>query len=173
MIAKNEKDILDSSFKKYEGLYLTISSIIFICVFYLIIPFIKVYIKGITDANYIRPIFAYIMVLAEFIYVIRQLYYSLVKVSGHFKETKMGAIFEALSNITVSIILVNKFGIIGVAIGTLIAMIIRTTEIVCYTSKYILNRSILYFIKRFIIVIFELLIVSFIINLIPLIEINI
>lgn len=172
MIAKGEKDKLDSSFKKYESLYLTISSIIFICVFYLIVPFIKVYTKGIMDANYMRPTFAYIMVIAEFIYVIRQLYYSLVKVSGHFKETKKGAIVEALSNIIVSIILVNKLGIVGVAIGTLIAMIIRTTEIVCYTSKYILNRSIFYFIKRFIMIVFEFLIIAFIINLIPLIEIN-
>ena len=159
MIAKNEKDKLNNSFKTYEGLYLTISTIIFICTFILIVPFVKVYTKGITDANYIRPLFASILTLAEFIFVIRQLYYSLVKVSGHFKQTKKGAIIEASINIVISLSLVFKFGIIGVAIGTLVAMLIRTIEIIIYTSKNILNRKLSCAIKRIILIIVEFIII--------------
>ena len=167
MIAKEETEKLPNSFKIYEGIYISISTILFICTLILIVPFVKKYTKGIIDANYIRPIFAYIMVIAEFIFVIRQLYYSLVKVSGQFKETKKGAIIEAISNILISIILVFKFGIIGVAIGTLISIIIRTIDIVIYTSKNILNRSIYHFIKRFILIIIESSIIIFILNIIP------
>ena len=172
MIAKGEKEKLNNYFNIYECLYLTISSVIFICTFFLIVPFVKLYMSGITDTNYIRPLFAFIIVLAEFIYIIRQIYHGLVKVAGHFKQTRRGAIVEALFNIILSIILVQKYGIVGVAIGTLIAMSIRTTEIVCYTSKYILNRNILCFIKRFIMIIIGFLIVSFIINSMPLTKIN-
>ena len=172
MIAKNEKDKLNESFNLYEGLYMSISTILFISTLFLIVPFVKIYTKGIVDANYIRPTFAYILVLAEFIFVIRQLYYSLVKVSGHFKETKKGAIIEALSNILISIILVWKFGLVGVAVGTLVSIIIRTIDIVIYTSKHILNRSINYFIKRFILIILEILIIIFVLNIIPKINIT-
>lgn len=172
MIVKDEKDVLNKSFKTYEVVYLTISTITFVCTFILIIPFIKLYTYEMNDVNYIRPIFAYIFVLAEFIYVIRQLYYSLVKVAGHFKETRKGAIIEALSNVIISILLVFKFGLVGVAIGTLVAMSIRTIEIAYYTHKYILNRSIINFIKLMILIIIEFLIIIFIYSIMPKIIIN-
>lgn len=172
MIAKGEKENLNKSFKMYEGIYLTIATIIFVSTLFLIVPFVSIYTKGITDANYIRPVFAYLMVIAEFIYMIRQLYYSLVKVAGQFKQTKKGAYIEAILNIIISLILVWKYGLVGVTIGTLAAMTIRTIEIIYYTSKHILNRNVWYAFKRIIVIIFEILIIAFIINLIPYIEIN-
>lgn len=172
MIAKNENEILNKSFKKYEGIYLSISTIAFVSMYFLIVPFVKIYTKEISDVSYIRPVFASIIVIAEFIFIIRQLYYGLVKVSGDFKQTRNGAIIEAIINISISIILVWKLGIIGVAIGTLIAMIIRTIEIICYTNKRILKRSIYYSIKRIIIIVIEFIITYFLLKIISLNEVN-
>ena len=172
MIAKGENDNLTKSFNVFECIYLTIVSIAFISTLFLIVPFVKVYTNGITDANYIRPIFAYIIVLAEFVFIIKQLYYSLVKESGDFKQTKNGAIIEALVNVLLSFILVWKLGIVGVAIGTLVAMIIRTIEIVIYTSKNILKRSINIFIKRFSLIVIEFLLILLIVNLLPQIDVS-
>ena len=172
MIAKGEQDNLNKKFKLYEGIYITISTIAFCSTLFLIVPFVKLYTKGINDANYIRPVFAYLIVIAEFVYIIRQLYYDLVKVAGHFKQTKKGAYIEAISNIVVSFSLVWNFGLIGVAIGTLVAMTIRTIEIIFYTSKNILNRNVWYTYKRIIVSAFEFIIVAIIINLIPCVEIK-
>ena len=152
MIAKGEKENLNRAFKKYENLYLALATIAFSVTFCLIIPFVKYYTRGITDVNYIRPAFAYLMVLAEFICIIRQPYNDLVKVAGHFKQTRIGAWVEAISNIVISLILVWQFGIIGVAIGTLFAMSIRTIEFMYHTSKYILNRSVWYTFRKLLIV---------------------
>ena len=167
MIAKDEKEKLSKSFKKYEVYYLTIATIIFASTMFLITPFIKIYTKGITDANYIVPEFAVIMVLAEFVWAIRQPYNDLIKVAGHFRQTRVGAWVEAVSNIIVSFILVWQFGIVGVAIGTLIAMSFRTIEFMYYTSKYILNRSIWHSLKRLLIIVFEVGLISIIVNVIP------
>lgn len=172
MMAKGEKENLNKSFKMYEGVYITIATIIFCSTLFLIVPFVKLYTKGITDADYIRPIFAYIIVIAEYIYIIRQLYYELVKAAGHFKQTKKGAWIEAILNLVISFILVWKYGLIGVAIGTLIAIVIRSIEIIYYTSKYILNRNVLYVLKRIVVSVCEILIILFIINIIPKVEIN-
>lgn len=141
MIAKGEKEALNKNFKIYELFYFTLITIIFICTIILIVPFIKLYTKGVTDANYIRPLFGFLIVLAEFIHSIRLPYSSITLAAGHFKETKKGAWLEAGINIVISIILVIKLGIIGVAIGTLVAMSIRTIEFIIHTSKYILERS--------------------------------
>ena len=57
------------------------------------------------------------------------------------------AFIEALINIVVSVILVSKFGLIGVAIGTICAMTFRMIYQVNLTSKTIYRRSILFYKK--------------------------
>lgn len=172
MLAKGEKEKLNKTFNFFEGYYTTIATILFTTTMFLIVPFISIYTKGITDANYIRPVFAIIMVLAEFVWAIRQPYNDLVKVAGHFRQTRTGAWIEAISNIVISLILVWHFGIVGVAIGTLFAMLIRTIEFMYHTSKHILDRSIWYTFKRLFAIAIEIGIIALIINVIPQIEIT-
>lgn len=172
MIAKNEKVNLNKNFKTYEGFYFTLSSILCISTIFLIVPFISVYTRGITDTNYIRTTFSCLLVLAEFVWIIRQPYYDLIKVTGRFKETRKGAWIEALLNIVISVILVWKYGIVGVAIGTLVAMFVRTIEFMYHTSKYILERSVLYTFKRLLVITIEVIIVAVIVNVIPSINVT-
>ena len=167
MIAKQEKEHLNKSFKKYELFYYTIITIVYTSALILIVPFIKVYTKGITDANYIRPVFATLLVLSEFIWAIRLPYSSLTLTAGHFKETRRGAWIEAITNIVISIVLVINLGIVGVAIGTLVAMLIRTIEFIYYTSKYVLERKQLITVKKISIVILQVLIVIGVNKLLP------
>jgi len=162
MIAKNEMDTLNKSFKIYEAFYFTITTIVFICTILLIVPFIGVYTKGITDVNYVRPLFGALLVIAEFIHSVRLPYSSLTLAAGHFKQTKLGAWIEAIVNIVVSIVLVINYGIIGVAIGTLIAMFIRTVEFILHTSKHILKRSVWISFFRMLVIIIEVVIVYFV-----------
>ena len=171
MLAKGENEKLNKTFQTIEGYYLTIATILFSATVFLIVPFINLYTKEITDANYIRPTFAYIMVIAEFIWAIRQPYNDLVKCAGHFKQTRIGAWVEAISNIVISFILVWHFGIVGVAIGTLFAMAIRTIEFMYHCSKYILDRSVWYTFKRLIIIGLEFGVLALIINVLPKVEV--
>mgnify|MGYP003191469881 CR=1 FL=1 len=63
-------------------------------------------------------------------------------VANKFKEVSKYAYIEAGINIVLSTILVIKFGIIGVAIATFIAMIYRTLAHMIYLQKNILYRDI-------------------------------
>ena len=170
MIANNEKDNLNKKFNMYEVLYFSITTILFVSTILLIVPFISVYTRGITDVNYIRYTFGYLIVISEFIWAIRLPYSSITLAAGHFKETRKGAWIEAISNIVISIILVNKYGIIGVAIGTIFAMTIRTIEFVYHTNKYILNRSMFESIKKISLIIIESLLIVFISKFLPYID---
>lgn len=171
MIAKGEKQQLNKNFNVYEWLYFTIVTIVYSCTILLIVPFVKVYTLGITDANYIRPLFGVLLVVSEFIWSVRLPYSSITLAAGHFKETRKGAWLEAIINIVISLALVWKFGIVGVAIGTLVAMLIRTCEFVYHTSKYILQRSIWVSVKRIIVIAIEVLLVILIVNVLPQIEV--
>ena len=136
----------------------------------LIVPFIQVYTAGITDVNYIRYTFGYLIVISEFIWAIRLPYSSITLAAGHFKETRIGAWIEALSNIIISIFLVRKYGIIGVTIGTIFAMTIRTVEFVYHTNKYILDRSMWISFKNIALIAIETLLIIYLCNYLPYLE---
>ena len=156
MIAKNEIDNLNRSFRTYELFYFTLITIVYIITVVMILPFIKVYTLGITDANYYRPAFAILITVAELIWSIRLPYNLVTLAAGHFKQTNNGAWVEVFTNLIISIVLVFKFGMVGVVIGTLVAMTIRTIEFMYHTSKYILKRNQKENVKRVVILIVEM-----------------
>ena len=141
MLARNEVENLRKKFSAYELLYMILITVLFACTLILITPFVQNYTSGVHDADYARPLFGCLLTLSEFVWAIRLPYNSLTLAAGHFKETRKGAWFEAIINVVVSIVLVFNFGIVGVAIGTLVAMAIRTVEFVYHANKYILKRG--------------------------------
>ena len=144
MLVKKEYDTLGKRFKSYELFYHTVTSIMLISVMLLITSFVGVYTKGVDDVDYIRPVFGILIALSEYIWAIRLPYSSLTLAAGHFKQTRKGAWVEAIVNIVLSVILVFHFGIVGVAIGTVVAMTIRSIEFMVHCSKHILKRKMIY-----------------------------
>lgn len=165
MIAKSEKEVLNENLSIIELIIYGISTVIYTCAIILILSFIKIYTKGIEDANYFRPEFAYILLIAQFIYCIRIPYQMIIQAAGHYKQTKNGALLEAIINIIISVILVIKFGLVGVAIGTLVSMLFRTFQLAIYVCNNIVKRSKLVIIKKFIIYILSGIIIIFIIKI--------
>lgn len=169
MIAKGEKDSLEKNFNLFELLFFILTTVLFTSAALLIIPFVSIYTKGVTDANYLRPLFAYILLASEAAYCIRLPFHSVVIAAGHLRQTRNGAILEAAINIVLSLVLVQHFGIIGVALGTLCSMVFRTVQYARYLSNYILNRKILLrFIKRVAVNLCSVVISIIIIKMIPL-----
>lgn len=161
MLAKDEKNNLKEKFGIYEIVFFTIVVIIYSCSFILITPFVKVYTLNITDVYYCNSIFGYLLVLGELVWAIRQPYNNLIKSAGHFKETRIGAWIEAIVNIILSVILVNKYGLVGIALGTLIAMLIRTVEFIYHVNKNILFRNILASVKKIFVLFIEFFVIIF------------
>lgn len=150
MLANGEKEELNRSFDKIEWLFHTLVTFVFSVTGILIIPFVRVYTANITDAEYVVPTFAYMITFAQAAYCYRLPYYILVNAAGHYKQTQASAIIEAVINVAVSVVLVFKFGLVGVAVGTFAAMAYRTVYLVCYLSKNILYRKIGHFLKHMI-----------------------
>lgn len=148
MLAKNEIKNLNRKMNLYEYAMFTMVTYLFLLTGLLLIPFMKVYMHGVTDADYIRPVFGIILVIANAMSAIRIPYQIVVYAAGHYKQTKKGAYAEAIINIVLSLALVPFFALEGVAIGTLAAMTFRTVQYVAYLSKNIINRSIKPFLKR-------------------------
>ena len=64
-----------------------------------------------------------------------------INFAQHFKQTQWHAIVESAINIGVSLLAVYKFGIYGVLVGTIAALLFRTNAMIIYANKKILHRS--------------------------------
>ena len=148
MYAKNEKETFNKIFSLYEFVNTTITFVFYTIAFILIIPFVRTYTANITDVDYIRPLFGGILIVSELLYCLRLPYYYMITNARHFKQIKKGAYIEAALNIALSLILINFWGITGLAVGTVVAMLFRTVQIAVYCSKNIINRSFFMVIKR-------------------------
>lgn len=147
MIAKGEKEKLLKIFSAIEWIIHFGVTIVFTIAGITIVPFISVYTKGITDANYLVPMFGALLVLAYASQCLRVPYYRIIKAAGHFKQTQNGAYISAVLNVVISIALVFKYGLIGTAIGTLVAMAYHTCYFVWYLRRNIISRSVTFFLR--------------------------
>lgn len=154
MFAKDEKELIEENLCIYELIVYSMVSVIYSVTLVMIVPFVILYTKDVNDVDYIRPMFAIVLTLGSAFECYRLPYKTMIKVVGHFKQTRKGAIFEAIINVVISTICVIKFGMIGVAIGTLCAMLVRTIEFAYYCSKNIVQRSFMLFVKH---IVFSLL----------------
>ena len=139
MIASAEHEQIDRVLRIVETIVFSLGTIVLTVTGLLVFDFVAIYTRGVEDANYYRPVFAVIMIMACFLYVVRTIYDSLIRAAGHFRQTKKIVISEAIINIIISLILVGKLGMIGVAIGTFIASVCRA-----YLSARYINRELLH-----------------------------
>ncbi len=148
IIAKGETDSLKKNMSAYETIIYMLSTILYTCCAVLIVPFVKVYTRGVSDVSYDRLLFGYLVSFAGLFSTLRIPYQTVVQAAGKYKETRNGAILEAVFNIAFSVVLVIKFGLVGVTIGTAVAMCFRTVQYAVFSYKNIIHESIWKFIIR-------------------------
>lgn len=151
IIANDEKVTLQKSFNSYNYFIHILSSVCFSTAIITVFQFVNVYTKGVTDADYQNITFGILILVAEGVYCLRMPYNAIITSAGKYKETKKSAYVEASLNIIISCILVRKYGLVGVAIGTLTAMVYRTISFTHFLHSNILYLD--YFIqaKRYIV----------------------
>lgn len=141
LYAKGNTDELNDKFNMYEYIIFFITFFLLVVGGLLITPFVQLYTKNIIDINYNQPLFGVLLIISVLVYCIREPYVSLAYSANKFKDIKKHAYIESILNIVISLILVINFGLIGVVIGTIIAMIYRTLFHVFYLKNNIINRN--------------------------------
>lgn len=159
MISNNEKKSLIRNFRAFDFISSVVTITVFTVAGIMILSFVRIYTYSIIDVNYIRPTFSILIILSEAFFCLRLPYQSVALAAGKYKETRNGAFTEAAVNIILSTILVNYIGIVGVAIGTCVAMAFRTVQYSIFACKKVLDIKTTYIVKRNIINVISILIV--------------
>lgn len=150
--AKADLDELHDKMDLYEFIIFFTVGFLFSITGLLITPFVMIYTRGITDADYYQPLFAAALVLAEALYLLRSPHVSLAYSANRFKDISIPAYIEAGINIVASLILVKIWGILGVSIGTVLGMTYRMVFHVHYTHKIIPDRRPMIFYRKLVVI---------------------
>lgn len=137
--AKRELNTLNKAFGWTEWAIHTGVTFIFGCTGILIVPFITVYTSGVNDVNYIRPFFAVLLTSANAMHCLRLPYNIMILAGGHYKQTQHNYIIAVLLNIVISISIVRIWGLVGVAIGMMVALAYQTIWMAHYNSKNLIR----------------------------------
>ena len=148
MYAKNEIDLMKKNLRLFETIVFSITTVIYSVTLVMICPFALLYTKNVTDVNYYEPLFGAVLTVAGAFSCFRIPYQSIVLAVGHFKQTRNGAFVEALLNISISIVMVKFYGLVGVAVGTLVAAVFRTIQYASYLGKKVLDVGVWSFFQR-------------------------
>ncbi len=142
-------------YKKYhdifEVFYLLIVFVMFTMTYVFVVPFLELYTKGITDINYLDYKLAFLFFFMQVLSCGRNSSIMVINYAGHFKNTLKQTITESVINIACSLICLYFFGIYGVLLGTIAALLYRTLDMVIYANKKLLNRSPFITFKRWLI----------------------
>lgn len=106
-----------------------------------ILPFIRLYTSGVSDTTYIDRLLPYLFIAIYLLSNGRNSSSQVINYAGHFKQTQSRSILESVINIVVSLACVFRFGIYGVLLGTIAALLYRTNDMIIYANKKILHRS--------------------------------
>ncbi|MCR5137307.1 MAG: polysaccharide biosynthesis C-terminal domain-containing protein [Oscillospiraceae bacterium] len=148
LIANGEYKELNRVYSLYEWAVHTATVFFYTVTGILIVPFVTVYTKGINDAEYRNPGFAALITAAFAVMMLRDSGNFLIRAAGHFRQTRNASITEALLNLGISVLLVRRLGLIGVAAGTLSAALFFLFYQAWYFSKDILKRPAAIFLKQ-------------------------
>jgi O-antigen/teichoic acid export membrane protein len=160
LIAKKKQDALHRSYRKYSMMLTLVALVLFGCAGVLIVPFVRLYMTGITDANYIQPVFALLLLLSDAMNCLALPYTTLPIAANQLKQSRWGSYGEAIINVTLSLILIRWNPLVGVALGTLTATVFKVVFYMIYTSRRILHCSVWRVMGRFAAALAVLLVVS-------------
>lgn len=140
MAAKGEQDNLRKTYRSYKLILTVLTVMLFGTAAVLIVPFARLYTDGAEDANYVRPLFALILVLAEALTCLILPCFNLTIAANKLKQSQWGAYGEAAVNMTVSLVLMLLIDpLVGVAVGTLVSTIFKCIYYTTFAGKHILK----------------------------------
>lgn len=138
---QTDRKIFKDEIDFFESMYSAVAFALFATTLFLFLPFMRLYTKGVEDINYIDYKLAVLFISIALLTAARTPMLKTINYAGHFKLTTPQTIIETIINLIVSIVGVFLWGIYGVLLGTIAALIYRTNDIIIYSNVKLLKRS--------------------------------
>ena len=101
--AENNMEKTNRIFEIYQFVLFTMNALMYMCAAYLLIPFVKVYTKGVSDADYMNVMLMILMVCYGLVNILRIPYNNTVYIRGLFKETYLQPVICAVISVALMV----------------------------------------------------------------------
>ena len=135
-----DRDHFMKLFNAYELLTMMITFSLYCICRAMMNPFLTLYTAGVNDIPYVDRYLPWLFAIFYLLHNGRTSSAVLINISQHFEDTKWRSILESIINVTVSLICVIRYGVYGVVLGTIAALVYRTNDMIIFASR-ILQRS--------------------------------
>ena len=125
----------------FESYFSAASFAVYTVIYFVLYAFVGLYTRGVTDMQYADQTLVLLFVAIELLTVMRVPMLQTINYAGHFKLTTPQSIAETAINLVVSLLAVSHFGMHGILMGTVAALLYRTNDIILYANKRLLERS--------------------------------
>lgn len=148
-IYNTDKKRYVGTYDAYETCYMGLSVALYTVTYFMLLPFMQVYMNGVKDAElYYDRILPILFVMIKLLVSSRGVAGATITYAGHFKKTQWRSVVESIINLSASVaaILILRnynvmWGMYGVLLGTIAALLYRANDMIIYTAKHILNIS--------------------------------
>ena len=137
VIAKGQNKTLQKANQEFEQSYYMLISVVYSVALLLILPFVKLYTKGVSDVNYILPIFAFMIVLNGFLYNLKKPQGMLVISAGLYRQTRWQTTTQALIALAGGVVGGYFWGIYGIVGGLIFSNIYRDIDLYFFIPKHV------------------------------------
>lgn len=165
--AKQEQEELNRYFGLTEWVVHALVLFLWCCTYKLIVPFVLIYTKDVTDVNYNVPLFAALICAAYVLYCLRLPFNEMILAAGHYKNTQGIFILAALLNVLFSVLAVKRWGLIGVTVGTIVAMLYQMLHMGYYVIKHLKVHSFGRAAKQYVCDVITVILILFVTGMIP------
>ena len=125
----------------YNSVFIGSMTALMSTTYVMILPFVSLYTKGITDVQYIYKELPIMFCLIQLLSWSRYVSGNLSGIAGYAKKVSRVSLIEAIINIVVSLIFVRFFGVFGVLVGTVFALPLKAIYLNILADKVIMKRS--------------------------------
>ena len=133
--------IYEETHDLYMSVFIGAMTILMSVTMYLMVPFIKLYTKNVSDVDYIYTNLPIMFCLVQIFSWSRYIQGNLMGLSGHAKQVGLVSVIEAISNVSLSVLLVDKYGIYGVLFATVITLPLKVIYTTYISDRVVMHRS--------------------------------
>lgn len=148
LMAREPIERVRESYEWFDAVYHILWTVIVSCLSVLLLPFIKVYTAGVSDAQYVLPFEAILFVTIGAGWMLRNQLTLLLTAKGFFKNLRKAMSVEALIVLLGGSVFFLVMGLKGMLIAKIVSVVYMIVQLSCYTYKGILEMSMKGKIKR-------------------------
>ena len=142
VIMLGEMDTLGQAYGEFEFTYYSIITAVYTVAMVMIMPFVRIYTRGVTDAVYDLPIVGLLFCVNSLAHNFRMPQMMLVSAGGHYRETRSHSVIQLTISVGLGALLIQPLGIAGILIGSLCSNLYRATALIRFVpTQYSQLRS--------------------------------